>query len=160
MKHIYSDRADTPWSLNAASIIMYKSSRKNAKCSNIINIVHLATNSSDGKVSDSRIVSQFVDVLDKVLAYSLSVNGHLELSVFGATYKASAYIDANKDMYHTTEKIPLRCDRKRYYSFEQVVNQVYYLFCMVYPYNMSHIGTDIYGNASVKHMINKYYEER
>lgn len=157
MKHVYSDRANTPWSLNAASIIMYKSSRKNAKDSGCISINHLISHDADRKIDDARIVDQFHGVLDAILCYSLSVGGYLEVYARGVTFKPTTYINVDGDMYHTVENIPFTYSRQRYYSFEQVVNFVYYIFSMIYPYNTLNLQADIYNDSSIRKMIRKYY---
>ena len=153
----YNEMYNRAFVNNAASILLYKSSRKNAKCSDIISVNHLINHSDNRKISDERIIQQFVEVLEKIVFQSLEYNKHIEVSVFLDTGKNSSYENASNETYKTTEYLQFGWNRCKFSSIEQAINFLYSVFCLIYPYNEINLENGIYNNSSVKHCIKKYY---
>lgn len=143
---------------NVASVILHKSSRKNAKCSDIISINHLINNTNNKKSTDERIMQQFVNVLEKVVFQSLEYNKHLEISVYLNIGKNSNYKNANNKTYKTTERLRLCFHRQKFSSVEQAINFLYSIFCLIYPYNEINLENNVYNSSGVKYLIQKYYK--
>ena len=143
---------------NAASVLLYKSNRKNAKCSDIISINHLINHKKDRKISDERIIQQFCGTLEKVVYTALSYSKHLEITVFLDIGKNSSYINTNSEVYKTTEYNRANFHRITFSSIEEAINFLYMVYCLIYPYNEINLSNTIYNNASVKYYINLYYK--
>jgi hypothetical protein len=143
--------------LNCASFFMYKSNRKNAKISDVISVNHLITNKDNGKINDDRILQQFINTIEKVVYYTLDFNKHIEISCNLDYYKQEQYKNANNEIYAGFENNYMHFDRKTFYSIEQCINYIYSIYCFIYPYNTLSLSNTIYNNPSIKHLINKYY---
>ena len=152
-----TDRYTTPFSLNAASIVLYKSSRKNAKCSDFINVNHLITKENNRKISDERILQQLITTVEDIVYKSLVFNKHLEIKVYCHTFKAVKYSNANNEYYHTVEEIHVDRAREKYSSIEQVINEIFNLYALIYPYNEISRKT-VSNDSSIKYFINMYYQ--
>lgn len=139
---------------NALSIIIYKNGRKNSRCE-LINVNHLISHDSDRKISDNRIMEQFISIIEKSVYYFNLNNKHIEFSIRGDFFKQSIR-DTVNGLYYGIEAIPFMFDRKQVFSIEQYINHVFSVFCLIYPYNT--ISTDsIFNNQSIKYFINQYY---
>lgn len=147
------------FTINAASVLCYKSSRKNSICSDIISINHLINHSDDRRISDESIIRQFTNTLESVVYNSLRFGRHLELTVYLDTGKNSGYINANKELYNTWEDIQFSWYRVKFSSIEQCINFLYSIYCLIYPYNEINLGNTIYNDPSVKYYINMYYKK-
>lgn len=152
-----TDRYKYPYSLNAASILLYKSSRKNAKCTDFISINHLISHERDSRVNDERILQQLAGTVETIVYNSLAFNKHLEFKCFMHTFKAVSYLNANNEIYHTVEDINVVGARDKYNSIEQVINEVFNIYALIYPYNKISRKT-VFNNPSIKYFINIYYQ--
>lgn len=153
----YNEMYNRAFCNNAASIMLYKYSRKNAKCSDIISVNHLINHSDSRKIDDERIIQQFINILEKVVFQSLEYNKHLEISVYLDTGKNSSYENASGETYKTTEYLRFCFQRCKFSSIEQAINFLYSVFCLIYPYNEINLENEIHNNASIKYLIKKYY---
>ena len=151
-----TDRYKTPYSLNVASILLYKSSRKNAKCTDFINIHHLINHEKDRRVDDEIILQQLVGTVEAIVYESLAFDKHLEFKCFMHTFKSVSYLNANNEIYHTVEDINVDRARNKYNSIEQVINEVFNIYALIYPYNEISRKT-VFNNPSIKYFINMYY---
>lgn len=159
MKVIESSTYRTYYQSNAATIYLYKSSRKNAKSNDGISINHLINKSIDRKVDDDRILNQFLGVIEKIVYDSIKFNKHLEITFYADIFKQTQYINANNDLYKGVEDTQVYEVRHKLSSIEHCINRVYDLFGLIYPYN--HLNRqEIFNNASIKYMINLYYNGR
>lgn len=140
---------------NNASILMYKSSRKNSKASDSISINYLINKS--GIISDGRVLQQFINTIDEVCHYSKLNKKHLELNCSAMIEKNLQFLNANNEQHQTKERIFYNFTRQKFYSFEKCINFIYSIYLMIYPCNKLHLK-DIYNNPSVKYIINKYYK--
>ena len=151
-----TDRYKSPYSLNAASILLYKSSRKNAKCTDFININHLIKHEKDRRINDESVLQQLAGTVERIVYNSLAFNKHLEFKCFMRTFKAVSYLNANNEKYHTVEAIQVNRARNKYYSIEQVINEVFDIYALIYPYNELSRKT-VFNDSSIKYFINMYY---
>ena len=147
------------FTINAASIYCFKSSRKNSICSDTISINHLINHTEDRKITDERIRQQFTGTLESIVYNALKFNNHLELSVYMDYGKNSSYINANKENYNTWEDIRFSWQRVKFSSIEQCINFLYSVYCLIYPYNEINLQNTIYNDPSVKYYINMYYRK-
>ena len=152
-----TDRYKSPYSLNAASILLYKSSRKNAKCTDFININHLINHEKDRRINDERILQQLVGTVETIVYDSLTFDKHLEFKCFMYTFKAVSYLNANNEIFHTVEDINADRARNIYNSIEQVINEVVNIYALIYPYNEISRKT-VFDDPSIKYFINQYYK--
>lgn len=155
----YSELYNTAFRVNAASIIMYKSSRKNAKCSDIISINHLINNKTDRKIPDDRILEQFINIVEKVVYTAAGFNNHIELTVNLDSAKNSQYKNVNGETYKTWESNYYTWYRVKCSSVESCINFLYKVFYLIYPYNELNLENTIYNNPSIKYLIKKYYNK-
>ena len=156
-KDIYNENYNTYFKSNAATIYIYKSSRKNSKILKSININHLITQKQDRKIPDGRIIEQFVDTLSYIVNYS--EKRHLELTVYSDVFKQVVYKNANGDNYFTTTDLQYNFNRVGFSSLEQCINFLYTIYNLIYPYNTIDLNNGIYQNTSIKYFINKYYQK-
>lgn len=146
---------DKAYALNSASVFCFKSSRKNSKCSDVINIIHLIT--KDDKISDENIIYQFINTLEKIVYYSLQNNKYLELSAYVNVNKNASFINANNNIYHDVENYCYNFQRIKFSSIESCINFMFSIYNLIYPYNEISTKT-LYTNSSIKYLINKYYK--
>ena len=159
MKEIKSSTYDTYYQSNAATIYLHKSSRKNAKISDGININHLINKRNDRKVDDDKILMQLVGVIEKIVYNSLKFNKHLEISFYSDIFKQTQYINVDGDLYKGVEDTQIYEIRHELNSLEHCINRVYDLFGLIYPYN--HLNRkELFNNSSIKYFINLYYNGR
>ena len=145
---------------NSITMFLFKSNRKNSKCSEPVNVYHLIkTEGNDKKISDDRIISQFIGTIEDIIYKSKYFNNNLELSAYVSIEKNSSYINANNDIYNTTEQMRYNWQRVQFSSIEQCVNFIYSLYCLIYPYNKLNLRNTIYNNPSIKYLINEYYRK-
>ena len=147
---------NTAYQNNTGFILCYKSSRKNSKTSDLINIGHLINNDPDHKISDDRIIEQIINTMDKIIYYAKQFN-HIELSCYLYIFQQVEYKNANKEIYHDAEKHRYAFQRVPFYSIESCINYVFNLYSLIYPYNRISYKT-LHNNASIKYMINQYYK--
>lgn len=152
-----TDRYKSPYSLNAASILLYKSSRKNAKCTDLININHLISHEKDSRVTDESILQQLAGTVETIVYNSLAFNKHLEFKCFMHTFKAVSYLNSSNELYHTVDDIQADRARKKYSSIEQVINEVFNIYALIYPYNELSRKT-VFDSPSIKYFIDMYYQ--
>lgn len=155
MKEVKTERYEKPYTLNAMSIYVYKSTRKNAKCKHV-NVNHLISHDESGKINDDRILYQFIGTIDKIMQYAKQYD-HIELSMNGSIFKQTNYINANNELYCTVEDMPIIENREQLYSIEQMITSVYYWYCLIYPYNKLNLK-EIHNNKSIRYIINEWYK--
>ena len=152
---IKSEMYNKSFKSNAVSIYMFKSSRKNSKCSKAINANHLI--SKNIKLNDEKIIDQFINTLESVVYNSKEFNNHLEISAYIDIFKNESFINANNDLYCNTSNLRYNFQRLKFSSIEQCINFIFSLYCLIYPYNEISLEHEIYSNSSVKYFINKFY---
>jgi len=154
-KDIYNENYTTYFETNYCTFYMYKSSRKNCKCESFA-IRHLISHNDDRKLDDKNIESYFVSTLEKIVYQSKKYNNYLEVAAYMNFDKQCSFVNANNDNYFTFDRIPLNIARKNYSSLENVINLLYSIFAIIYPYNKLCIES-LYNNPSVKYLIDFYY---
>lgn len=137
-------------SLKMCTIFMHKSKRKNAEISEIIKILNAYN-------ADDDILYQLIGTLEKALFYVKKYK-HIEVSCYVSINKESCFINANNNNHTESQIITYKFNRQVLYSFEQLINYIYSMYCMLYPENKLSYNT-LYDNASVKKLINYYYNE-
>lgn len=152
---IISDMHNKYFKSNAATIYMYKSSRKNSKIINNININHLI--SKNVYVHDDRIMQQLTETIENIV-YTAKQYNHIELTVYTSIFKKASYINANNDLYCTTCDMHPDFIRVKFATIEQTINFIFMVYSLIYPYNEIDIS-DIYNNSSIKYLIKEYYKK-
>lgn len=148
---------NTVYKNNSGFIFCYKSSRKNAKTSDIIMINHLISHDKTvNKISDDKILYQFISTIDKIIYYSKQFN-HLEISCYLQIFKQVEYENANNKMHQDIEKNRYSFQRVTFYNIESCINYVFNIYSLIYPYNKISYKT-LHNNASIRYMINQYYK--
>lgn len=148
---------NTSYQNNTGFIFCYKSNRKNAKTSDIIYINHLINHDKTvNKISDDKILDQFISTIDKIIYYSKQFN-HLEISCYVNIFKPVEYENANNKMHQDIEKNRYAFQRVTFYSIESCINYVFNIYSLIYPYNKISYKT-LHNNASIRYMINQYYK--
>ena len=142
--------------MNACTIYLYKSSRKNAKIISDIHINHLITQTEDRKVQDKTILSQFVGVLEKAVS-DIGINGHIEVSVYMDAGKDAIYENANNDSFLGVGDIQYNWQRVTFCTIEGFINFLFSVFCILYPYNKISLSHTLYNDPSIMYWISKYY---
>ena len=146
---------NTVYQNNSGFIFCYKSTRRNAKTSDIIMINHLISNKQDHKISDDRIIDQIISTIDKIIYYAKQFN-HIELSCYLDIFQQVEYKNANNEIYHDAEKHRYAFQRVQFYNIESCINYVFNIYSLIYPYNKISYKT-LHNNASIRYMINQYY---
>lgn len=160
LKNVYDESFNNYYSNNIMHIYLRKSNRKNAKISDCIMVHHLINKNKDEKLTDKRILQQFADTIAHIVYYSKQFNNHLELNSYAMINKQTSYVDANGDLYHTTEKLNYTNKRVKFSSIENCINYVYKMYCLVYPYNTINLNNTVYNNPLIKYHINNYYNNK
>jgi len=117
------------------TLFIHKSNRKNSKCE-MINIVKYHNN------NDS-VIETIVSVVDKIITINNNYNTRVPFISWGMNKFGGRLLSSNK------------CG---YYSIEQVINLVYTLIDFS---DNTHGLTlnELYLNPSIKHLINKHYNQ-
>ena len=134
--------------------MVYKSERKNSK-GKMISIHDLIT--SDGEnLTDERILHQIVDSLDAIVEQSKKYNSVLILSANVWTIRKQKKQSIN-GIFEFFDAVPYHFDRKQFYSIEQVINYLWTLVMIMYPY-CTLSEESIHLDASIRYLIHKHYE--
>lgn len=142
---------------NSFNIFMYKSSRKNARTSDLIITYHLIKRGEDKKVSDERILQQLINTVEKVVYQAKIYSKHLELTTTLTLNSTAKYRNANNEDYMTQVTTQYRvADRKQYSSIELVISDVIAWYRLIYPYMTLH-SKEVFTNPSIKNLINDFY---
>lgn len=149
------DNYNTVYQNNTGFIFCYKSTRKNAKTSDIINIGHLISDKPDRKMSDDRIIDQIISTIDKIIYYSKQFN-HIEISCYLGILQQVEYKNSSNEIYHDAEKHRYAFQRVQFYNIESCINYVFNIYSLIYPYNKISYKT-LHNNASIRYLINQYY---
>jgi hypothetical protein len=153
MDKIINDTNKKTYKNNDCMLFIQKSTRKNAKCE-LLNIMHLI--SKDEKLSDERITSYFIDILEKCLYIFKKYNKKIICHNITSIYKETRYKSANQDIYITAENITISDGLNTLYSFESFINYLYNIFFLIYPYNTINLK-ELYNNSSIQYFINDFY---
>lgn len=134
---------------NAATIYFYKSSRKNAKIIKAFHINHLITKNNDRKISNERMKSHFLEMLEYVSYYSKP--NDINMSVNCNEWK-NAIINGERK----TQNWCWTTGRIRFDSFTTAAHWLYFnLFCRIYPYCEIDF-TEIEMNPSYKYFLAQF----
>ena len=147
---------NTVYQNNSGFMFCYRSTRKNAKASDIIMINHLISNKPDHKISDDRIMDQIISTIDKIIYYSKQFK-HLELSCYLDIFQQVEYKNSNNEIYQDVDKHRYAFQRVQFYNIESCINYVFNIYSLIYPYNKISYKT-LHNNASIRYMINQYYK--
>lgn len=147
---------DKVWSNNDCSIFAFKSDRKNAKIISDITLRHLITHNENGCVDEDKIESYFVGIIAQ-LVYDIKYHGEtINVTTLTTINHMTSYWNYNNELYNHNHEIHINECRKHFSSLEQLINHIYDILLLVYPYTRLDIKT-IYNNPSIKYYINLYY---
>lgn len=142
---------------NVAHLWLYKSNRKNATIVGAVDMRHLITKSDNRQLTDDKIMSYFITTIEYTL-YFIKQAKQINVRCWYEYGHITQYKNANGDNYEHVTMLKTASQRESYYSFEQLINHIYRLFLIVYPYSKLDIQ-DIYNNSSIKYFINQYYNK-
>ena len=119
------------------TIIVYKSSRKNAK-NEVLN--YYIGNCADGERARRKILEICDDILyrkNKLNATEIRISAMLSFNTTHAGYK-----DANGNFYIDDKNmISIRIEKHAIYSNEQLINEIYRYYMIINPDNTLHLKT-------------------
>ena len=137
-------------------LMIYKSERKNSK-GDMISIHDLITSSGEN-LTDERILHQIVDALATIVAQSKKYNSVLILSANVWTIRKQKK-QAINGICEFFDAVHYHFDRRKFYSIEQVINYLWTLVMLMYPYCTLSEET-IHLDSSIRYFISKYYDNK
>ena len=145
------------WKNNMCIIYAYKSNRKNAKIISDVTMRHLITHNDNGACSEEHIMNYFTGIIGQ-LVYDIKYRSKvINITTYTSIEHMTTYVNANNELYSHNHEIRLNEQRRRFYSIEQLINYLYDILLLVYPYTRIDIK-DVYNHASIKYYINLYYQ--
>lgn len=145
------------WKLNTCDIFAYKSSRKNSKIISDVTMRHLITHNENGACDETTIINYFVGIISQLVTdIRYSANRYIEITTYVSINHLTTYVNANNELYSHNHSIKINNKRVKFSSVEEMINYLYDILLLVYPYTRIDIS-DIYNNASIKYYINLYY---
>lgn len=145
------------WKNNICTIYAYKSSRKNTKIISDVTMRHLITRNENGVCDETTIMNYFVGIISQLVTdIRYSANRHIEITTYASINHLTTYVNANNELYSHNHTIKMNNIRIKFSSIEELINYLYDLLLLVYPYTRIDIR-DIYNNVSIKYYINLYY---
>ena len=145
-----------PWGNNMCTIYAYKSSRKNAKIISNVTMRHLITHDQNECLSEERILNYFVGIIGQLAMDIKFFSNVICITTYSSIDRITTYVDANSHLYSHLHTMRLNNNRVKFSSFEQLINYLYDILLLVYPYTRLDLNT-IYSNSSIKYFINLYY---
>lgn len=145
-----------PWTDNDCTIFAFKSDRKNATVISEITLRHLITHNDNGCLNESTIENYFVGIIAQ-LVYDIKYHAcTINITTLTTINHMTSYWNCNSELYNHYHDIHINECRKHFFSIEQLINHIYNILLLVYPYTRLDIKT-IYNNSSIKYYINLYY---
>lgn len=144
------------WKNNMCVIYAYKSDRKNAKIISDVTMRHLITHNENGAISEEKILQYFGGVIGQLVTDIIFTTKTFNITTYASIDKLTTYIDAKNQLYSRNHTIRIDNHRIRFASIEQLINYLYDILMLIYPYSRLDIN-DVYSNASIKYWINLYY---
>ena len=145
------------WKNNICVIYAYKSNRKNAKIISEVMMKHMITHNDNGACNEEHIMQYFVGIIGRLVTDIKYHSKVIDITTYTTLYHMTTYTNANNELYSHSHNIRLSEQRKRFYSIEQLINYLYDILLLVYPYTRTDIK-DVYNNASIKYFIRLYYQ--
>lgn len=156
-KKVYDPNYENYYYNNSAGLFISKSNRKNAK-TEYFSIHHLINQNENKKISDDRIIQQFINTLDTCINQFIRYGRKMYFSSVVTTHKQVTFINANNNLYHTLEELN-HYEERHFYSIEQFINELYRIYSLIYPYHTIS-KNDIFKNKSINYFINNWYAGR
>lgn len=145
------------WDNNLCQIYAYKSNRSNAKIISDITMRHLITHNENGCCDESIIENYFVGIIGQLTTdLKFSSNGVINITTYMSINQLTTYTNANNELYNHYHTIQLHNRREKFSSIEQLINYLYDILLLIYPYTRLDLHT-IYENESIKYFIHMYY---
>lgn len=134
---------------NAATIYFYKSSRKNAKIIKTYHINHLITKNNDRKISNERMKSHFLEMLEYLSHYS-------KPNDINICVNCNEWKNAIHDGEKKTQNFCWTTNRLHFDNFPGAAHWLYFnLFCRIYPYCEIDFA-DIETDNNVKYLYSQW----
>lgn len=145
------------WKNNLSTLFIYKSDRKNAKIVKDINIRHLITSNENGACNESTIENYFINIVGSVV-YTIQCEC-LEINVTSYTSinHMTTYHNVNHELVSHNHTIRIDAQRKHFSSIEQLINHIYDIFLLIYPYTRLDLN-GLYNDPTIKQIIREYYK--
>ena len=144
------------WDNNMCTIYAYKSNRKNAKIISDVTMRHLITHSENGCISEEQILNYFVGIIGQLATDIKFSSNTINITTYVSIDKITTYVNANSQLYSHLHTMRFNNRRVKFSSFEHLINYLYDILLLVYPYTRLDLNT-IYSNSSIKYFINLYY---
>lgn len=151
-----SELYNMPYVVNAFSMYLFKSDRKNSKIINSLSVNHLINKQDDRKVSDTSILKQLVNQFSSVV-YSCLKDHYIRYNCYMDIGRATQYLNADNQLYKTLDIRQYHFNRKCI-TIEQFLNDLYDLFMLIYPYSELSIKT-VFNDTSIRYFINQWYKQ-
>jgi len=145
-----------PWDNNMCIIYAYKSNRKNAKIISDITMRHLITHNENGCISEEQILNYFIGIIGQLATDIRFSSNTINITTYASIDKITTYVNANSHLYSHLHTMRFNNRRVKFSSFEELINYLYDILLLVYPYTRLDLYT-IYSNSSIKYFINLYY---
>lgn len=157
-QEIYTKKWNNPEHNNVCGIIFYKSMRKNSKCIDYVDFIHLIPSAGPDKIPDARIIDYYLNILEKAIYI---VKKTPQKKFIAKTWidvnKLSTFVNANGDNFNDIERISLDFPKKEFCSINQFASHLYDMFALVYPYNTISLKT-LYSNQRFNKLIYHDYK--
>ena len=144
------------WKDNVCIIYAYKSNRKNAKIISDVTMRHMITHNDNGACNEEHIMQYFIGVIGQLVTDIKYHSKVIDITTYTTLYRMTTYTDVNNELYSHNHEIRLNEQRRRFYSIEQLINYLYDILLLIYPYTRIDIK-DVYNHASIKYYISLYY---
>lgn len=144
------------WKNNMCIIYAYKSDRKNAKIISDVTMRHLITHNENGALYEETILQYFVGIVGQIVTDIVYTTKTINITTYTSIDKLTTYTNANNQLYSRNHTIRIDSRRQKFYSIEQLINYLYDILMLIYPYSRLDIN-DVYANQSIRYWIDLYY---
>lgn len=122
-----------------------------------ITIRHLIPTQGEQTINDDDILNYFISIVEKAY-YTLIKCKSINIRHWMSYGHETHYINANNEWYEHITMLKTMSQRDNYSSIEQLINHLYRIFLVIYPYTKLDIKT-IYDNTSIRYFIAEYYKK-
>ena len=144
------------WKNNMCIIYAYKSDRKNAKIISDVTMRHLITHNDNGAVDEDTILNYFTDIIGQLVTDIKFSSKTINITTYTTINHLTTYVNSNNELYSHNHTIVINKQRIHFSSIEQLINYLYDILLLIYPYTRIDIK-DVYNHSSIKYYIKLYY---
>jgi hypothetical protein len=144
------------WKDNMCIIYAYKSGRKNAKIISDVTMRHLIAHKENGVIDEELILNYFTDIIAQLVNDIKFNSKTINITTYTSINHLTTYSNANNELYSHNHTIEINKQRIHFSSIEQLINYLYDILLLIYPYTRIDIK-DVYNHSSIKYYIKLYY---